>query len=86
MSPPPPAWATERGGGAGPWKGLPTGLPGWAGSFGQVQAKVRAGATVEQILPEVERALMHSVLRLPQNTFCHSDFYHFHEIGVPKFR
>ena len=35
---------------------------------------------------QLERALMHTTLRLPQNSLCHADFMHLYEIGGPKFR
>ena len=47
---------------------------------------------VAQLLPcpksmdQVERALMHTALRLPQNTLCHADFFHLQDFGGPKFR
>jgi len=47
---------------------------------------------VAQLLPiparfyQLERAMLHTVLRLPQNMLCHCDFMHLHKIGGPKFR
>ena len=47
---------------------------------------------VAQLLPcpksfyRLERAMLHTVLRLPQNMLCHSDFLHLHKIGGPKLR
>jgi len=35
---------------------------------------------------QLERTLMHTTLRLPQNALCHADFLHLHSIGGPKFR
>ena len=33
----------------------------------------------------LERATMHTVLRMPQNALCHADFMHLHKIGGPAF-
>ena len=47
---------------------------------------------VAQLLPcprkmdQVERAAMHTCLRLPQNALCHSDFFHLQHVGGPKIR
>jgi len=47
---------------------------------------------VAQLLPcpksfqQLERSTLHTVLRLPQNMLCHSDFMHLHKIGGPKLR
>ena len=35
---------------------------------------------------QLERAMMHTVLRLPQNALCHADFMHLHKVGGPNFR
>jgi len=37
-------------------------------------------------LMQTERAIMHTILRLPQNALCHSDFFHLGKVGGPKFR
>ena len=47
---------------------------------------------VAQLLPipdslfQLERAMLHTVLRLPQNTFCHNDLIHMHRVGGPRLR
>ena len=45
-----------------------------------------------QLLPipakfmQLERAMLHTAMRLPQNSLCHADFLHLHKIGGPIFR
>ena len=34
-------------------------------------------------LDQVERAMLHTILRLPQNALCHSDFFHLSKLGGP---
>ena len=47
---------------------------------------------IAQLLPppdrisQIERASLHSVLRLPQNAFCHADFFHLSRCGGPILR
>ena len=47
---------------------------------------------VAQLLPypkyleQIERAHMHTILRLPQNALCHADFFHLHLAGGPRIR
>ena len=47
---------------------------------------------IAQLLPipkklmQLEHAMMHTTLRMPQNSLCHSDFMHLHRIGGPNFR
>ena len=53
---------------------------------------VPVASYIAQLLPipdrfmQIERALLHTVLRLPQNALCHADFFHIHEIGGPSLR
>ena len=47
---------------------------------------------VAQLLPipskfmQLERSVLHTTLRMPQNSLRHADFMHLHKIGGPKFR
>jgi len=37
-------------------------------------------------MEQTERAMMHTVLRLPQNALCHADLFHLEQLGGPKIR